>query len=67
MYGKINANVNSFPRKYVVNRIEATQTQSKSDCPVNIEKGDIDNKFSWVSPHQSLFLKAEKHNQISQF
>ena len=58
VYGKINANVNSFPRKYVVNRIEATQTQSKSDCPVNIEKRDIDNKFSLASPHPSVILKS---------
>ena len=50
--------MNSFPRKYVVNRIEATQTQSKSDCPVNIEKRDIDNKFSLASPHPSVILKS---------
>ena len=45
VYGKINANVNSFPRKYVVNRIEATKTQSKSDCPVNIEEGTLITNF----------------------
>ena len=55
MYGKINANVNSFPRKYVVNRIEATKTQSKSDCPVNIEKGTSKTNFLGQARSQVLF------------
>ena len=59
MYGKINANVNSFPRKYVVNRIEATQTQSKSDCPVNIEEGTSITNFPGQAHTQVLFQKAE--------
>ena len=59
MYGKINANVNSFPRKYVVNRIEATQTQSKSDCPVNIEEGTSITNFPGQANTKVLFQKAE--------